>query len=392
MEVHARRVADLRAMYFADDLEPPPSSSEWSDRQLTAWFEHGGQLEAGLMSLVFQEFSGNADVNKAMDSLMTLGIFTLNDLVAADEQELLSTLSVGARYCLKPAIQAEKERRRAEEAAQLERTSKAEADQAFWIKVAVRNATTDNPDEDTSSELTTVSLQPLPHGRMISVGKAGSEIGGTVWPCANLLCGYLLTDRGGALIRGSSVVELGAGTGQVGLYAAALGASQLVLTDVFTRRDGSSGELRDLLQNNINRNHTLFETCPCDVAELNFDEPAHAQAVRRMAHRGAEGFDIVIASDVTYAGIGVAFDALARTIATTLRAPDGTALICHEYRLKAGNGLASNGGDPALEDLRSRAVAAGLSFEYVHDDRGPREMAASGMRCIIRLRHAQASV
>nr|KAF6503397.1 valosin containing protein lysine methyltransferase [Molossus molossus] len=86
--------------------------------------------------------------------------------------------------------------------------------------------------------------------RLQQYGSGG--VGCVVWDAAIVLCKYLETpgfsgDGAHTLIR-QSVLELGSGTGAVGLMAATLGAN-VVVTDL--------EELQDLLKININMNKHL---------------------------------------------------------------------------------------------------------------------------------------
>ena len=65
-----------------------------------------------------------------------------------------------------------------------------------------------------------------------------ADIGGEVWPAAAAMCAWLANHT--AEVQGRRVLELGSGTGACGLYAAALGASRVLLTD------GGSAALREL--------------------------------------------------------------------------------------------------------------------------------------------------
>ena len=65
----------------------------------------------------------------------------------------------------------------------------------------------------------------------------GYGTGGKVWSSSRVLCDYLVDVAAGLEavppleLRGAHVVELGSGTGAVGLACAALGARAVVLTD-----------------------------------------------------------------------------------------------------------------------------------------------------------------
>ena len=72
-----------------------------------------------------------------------------------------------------------------------------------------------------------------------------ASVGGTVWPAAATLCTWMRAHAED--VKGASVLELGSGTGACGLYAAALGASRVVLTD------GREG-LKALQDDNFRRN------------------------------------------------------------------------------------------------------------------------------------------
>lgn len=126
--------------------------------------------------------------------------------------------------------------------------------------------------------------------------------------------------------------------------------------------------------------------------QVNFSEPQHVEAaLNRFGASGdgqARGFDLVVASDVTYEDIGVKFDHLAATIARLLRRyPPGRALVAHETRLRQEI-IATDGSDPALARFRMQAEAVGLVCTIVHDDRPRHEFARTGMRTIMALTHS----
>jgi len=156
-------------------------------------------------------------------------------------------------------------------------------------------------------------------GRMLRVAQdvsssmafeQGDFTGTVVWNAAPVLSDWLSKD-GGAAVTGRRVVEIGAGTGLVGLTAAALGAKRVVLTDrrvpesaVFVTVDGSmeqmpsghSTKILDLLQENINANRAALGAADVKVEELTWGEK---QSVKRI--KKAHGpVDIVVGADVFY--------------------------------------------------------------------------------------------
>ncbi|CAM9344878.1 unnamed protein product [Choristocarpus tenellus] len=96
-------------------------------------------------------------------------------------------------------------------------------------------------------------------------GKGGSSIGfgASVYPAAYVIAEYL--ERHPELIKGKKVIELGAGTGFLGIAAAVLGASEVCITD------GDEG-LLDLIADNVRSNlceqsFSLFLPCLDHVGE-----------------------------------------------------------------------------------------------------------------------------
>src|SRR5687768_16683552 len=63
-------------------------------------------------------------------------------------------------------------------------------------------------------------------------GAAERTTGTTLWPAAQILALYLGTLPSSTLGPQTKVIELGAGTGLVGIVAAALGSAHVVATDV----------------------------------------------------------------------------------------------------------------------------------------------------------------
>ena len=80
-------------------------------------------------------------------------------------------------------------------------------------------------------------------------------LGTEVWPAAASLVALLQMEPWHRRIQGAAVIELGAGTGAVGLAAASMGAQSVLLTD--------KPSLVGVLRANVDRNG-LAETCTCE--------------------------------------------------------------------------------------------------------------------------------
>ena len=258
-----------------------------------------------------------------------------------------------------------------------------------------------------------MKLPPLPGGRTLQLSQAEGVIGGTIWPAASALCQYLLlrhqkqkqqrqqeppvpasappppTAAAAAATDPttlvSSCLELGSGTGAVGLYvAAALGYHTIltehrppvcsVISSVPYSVDGTlettfsptttsydndnsnylfrkSDRLLNLLQANVDANRELFMPDPGHieytnnfsedgirqqqqqqqqptqqvplprVMELDWTDPDHVPIILKNAAslRAPPGFDLILASDVTY--VTELHTPLVSTISQLLLAP-----------------------------------------------------------------------
>ena len=162
-------------------------------------------------------------------------------------------------------------------------------------------------------------------------GVEDAAIAQEVWPCAAMLCRWLA--RHEDEIRGSSVLELGAGTGVCGLYAAALGASRVLLTD------GAyvSEACRELCQHNIDANRQLCDGARIELAPLVWGDDAAVQAL-------VGTIQWVILSDCIY-NKNAQNDLLCKSLACLLRPrrADGECVpqpprvvIAHEHRTRRG--------------------------------------------------------
>ncbi|EPY74406.1 methyltransferase-like protein 21D [Camelus ferus] len=132
-----------------------------------------------------------------------------------------------------------------------------------WAAMA---ATLESSGEDTLRNF--VRVLEKRDGTVLRLQQYGSGgVGCVVWDAAIVLSKYLETpwfsgDGAHALTR-RSVLELGSGTGAVGLMAATLGAN-VVVTDL--------EELQDLLKMNINMNkHLVTGSIQAKLLQLDFD-------------------------------------------------------------------------------------------------------------------------
>ena len=120
-------------------------------------------------------------------------------------------------------------------------------------------------DEDT---IRAALLPPLPSGRHIFLrtlpadGGGSLGTGGRVWHSAQAMCHWLHQ----RLPAGARVLELGSGTGAVGIFCAGLGASHVALTD-------EREELLALAAHNWRRNAGLVAHATCDVQVGRLEPP-----------------------------------------------------------------------------------------------------------------------
>ena len=204
------------------------------------------------------------------------------------------------------------------------------------------------------------ALPPLPDGRRLTIGLgslADCDTGGRVWAGASVLCGWL--EANAAQVRGRSVCELGCGTGAVGLYAAALGADRIVLTD------GGSEALLALATSNAGVNTPLWADHGTNILV-----ERHEWGTSLADDALFTGHDWILASDVTYATH--AHEALCTSLAVLLlKSPGASAVIAHQHRIE---GTAK---DERLQSFVAAAEAAELSVDVMSSrsvDQGDRRV------------------
>lgn len=213
--------------------------------------------------------------------------------------------------------------------------------------------------QQTFEKLAAPSSMPLlPNGRRLIIGLgslADCDTGGRVWSSASVLCKWL--DSQGDQLRGRALLELGCGTGAVGLYAAALGAKRVTLTD------GGSDALLALANANIRANCDLWEGGTGAEVHVKGHVWGEAPPDRSSPDGGLfRGHDWIVGSDVTYAVH--AHDALCRSIRDQLGqySPGARVVLGHQHRFDlSGGGGGAMAPDERLESFEAAAAAHGLS-------------------------------
>ncbi|KAG8716329.1 hypothetical protein FRC11_004096 [Ceratobasidium sp. 423] len=156
-----------------------------------------------------------------------------------------------------------------------------------------------------------LSFPPLDRPVKLMVD-AGPGCGGIAWPAGEVLSRYLA--RGGSL-AGQRAIELGSGTGLVGLVAGLLGAEEVVITD--------QEQLINIMEENIELNNLRNRV---RASVLNWGEPIPPNLPSTVS--------TIIAADCVYAE--PAFPLLVSTLADLNNTyPDAEILFCYKKRRKA---------------------------------------------------------
>ena len=184
----------------------------------------------------------------------------------------------------------------------------------------------------------------------------GQDLTGVrIWEAAPDLIDYISEHRS-RLLHGRSILDLGSGTGAVGLSAAAFGAAQVVLSDMdstatFATEAGWE-EQSTLMALTENAALNGARAAAVSVAELRWGCEPHISALRRKY--GGGGFDTLTASDVLYYPPET-YGALAQTI-RALAAADGAVVLA--YRVRHGD----------EHDFVELLTASTPRFRVVHRD------------------------
>ena len=158
------------------------------------------------------------------------------------------------------------------------------------------------------SSIDRLQILQFPDGRL---GHAS-----TVWDAALVLCAFLESDVGRRLIMGTTIIELGSGTGVCSLAASVLGAT-CVATDL--------GHCVPFIQQNLARNPQAT-SCTAETLDWTSPTPAHMIGI----------FDWVICADCVY------FLPTVPALIATISAlnPKRGVIVSNERRESPGNALA----------------------------------------------------
>ncbi|XRB08179.1 lysine methyltransferase [Pycnococcus provasolii] len=208
----------------------------------------------------------------------------------------------------------------------------------------------------------------------------GYGTGGRVWLSSDVLIEFLRENDD--VVRDASVVELGSGTGAVGIAAAALGARSVILSD------GGSDSLVRLAKDNASRN---VASGAIDGAKTTIDVAAYRwnDAAPPAEMLAAAPFDVILGSDCTYSvsSHGALCDAVKALLALSGGGDGGEAsesendddggggrcrvILGHQHRtlpaFLAGRGFAVNGWgrDPHLDMFVKTARERGLDANEI---------------------------
>ncbi|KAF8076077.1 putative methyltransferase-domain-containing protein [Lyophyllum atratum] len=146
---------------------------------------------------------------------------------------------------------------------------------------------------------------------------ASPGCGGIAWPAGEILSSYLVK-RGLAFLRGRTILELGSGTGLVGLVAGALagGSANVCITD--------QAPLLEIMRRNVRANKLDASVA---VAELNWGTPIPEEIPKA---------DLILAADCVY--FEPAFPLLVQTLTHLTDShteKETEVLFCYKKRRKA---------------------------------------------------------
>ena len=190
------------------------------------------------------------------------------------------------------------------------------------------------------------ALPPLPGGQYLKLDAPGlvKGLGGKLWPSSAALCRWLRNEQ----LQGKSVFELGCGCGAVGLYAAALGASNVMLTD------GGGDALLETTAGNMGRNHRLLTNSEVSVKSHSWGERDVKLPPR---------IDYVLGADVTYSR--QSHKQLCKSIRWLVDERSPRVVLAHEHRMLRDAASESETEDVGLVHFCEMALASRLQVAMI---------------------------
>lgn len=128
------------------------------------------------------------------------------------------------------------------------------------------------------------------HGMKAENGQTLDSTGLTLWKASEAMCTYLVDNAN--IVKGKSVLELGAGLGLCGILCHCLGASRVILTDGDTN---TLSQMRD----NVNMNVSESKTCTNKSSNISCHQLLWGRNVKNFLDTFGQ-FDVITASDVIY--------------------------------------------------------------------------------------------
>jgi hypothetical protein len=148
----------------------------------------------------------------------------------------------------------------------------------------------------------------------------GGWTGQHVWPAGEVLARLLADPAWTPHCSGKRVVELGTGTGRVGLMALALGARSVVLTD----------RVLGVAESNLRRN--FAERCErhrCVVRRLDWGNRDLPAATARLKAEAGGSFDLIVAANLLYETASASM--LAQAISWCVHVPGAWVPLCPSH-------------------------------------------------------------
>ena len=160
------------------------------------------------------------------------------------------------------------------------------------------------------------------HAAAVSAGEAdGTNV--RLWPTSLVLCNFLCDHP--EYVAGKRVIELGSGSGAVGLVCAALGAASVTLTDV--------PDALSLIARNVESNPPPSGTT-VRVAPCLWGNSEHISAILNGTDGNPAGFDVILCCEVVYQQTEEVLKALAYTQhALSRRDATSKVLLAYEFRM-----------------------------------------------------------